>query len=129
MAVDTRLIQLILGAIGSLAILWVLAPAASADCAKDVRGEVYCGGGSCKLDRRGDIWCSRSYKGGAGNTRDGRVVCGKGRCVQDSHGKVFCSSVVDGAVLIDRFGRVRCYGQCERATPEQCEHTPADSSR
>jgi hypothetical protein len=128
MAVNTRLIQLIHSAIGSLAILWVLAPAASADCAKDVRGEVYCGGGRCIADRKGTVWCSRFYKGDAESTQDGRAVCGKGQCAKDLRGRVFCSSVVGGAVLIDSWGRVRCYRRCERATTEQCEHTPADSS-
>ncbi len=125
---NTRFIRLIRGAIGSLAILWLLAPAASADCAKDLEGEVYCGGGYCSADRIGTVWCSRFYKGGAERTREGKVLCGKGQCAKNSRGEIFCSSEVGGAVTKDSRGHVRCYGECERATAMQCENTPAGSS-
>ena len=114
--------------IGSLVILWTLASSASADCAKDLRGEVYCGGGRCLADREGSVWCSRFYQGDAVRTRDGKVLCGKGRCARNLRGQIFCSSEVGGAVLLDSEGRVRCYGRCEQAASEWCEHTAADSS-
>ena len=128
MTLNARHIHFLSGAIGALAVLWVLASTASADCATDSRGEVYCGGGACRADREGTVWCSRYYKGGAERTRDGTVVCGKGQCAKDSRGRIFCSSEVAGAVLIDSAGRVRCYGGCERATPQHCEHTRAGGS-
>ena len=128
MAVKARIIQTAIGAIAPFVILSVLTSAASADCAKDLMGEVYCGGGRCLVDRSGAIWCSRSYEGGAAKLRDGSVVCGRGQCATDSRGRAFCSSEVGGAVLIDSAGRVRCYGRCERAGANQCEHTPAGSS-
>ncbi len=112
----------------SLATLWLLALPASADCARDSKGEVYCGGGDCVVDSSGTVWCSRYYRGGAARTFDGSVVCGKGRCAKDADGRVFCSSHLNGAVLKDSQGHVRCYGRCERATEAACENTPADSS-
>lgn len=111
-----------------LAILWLLVPAAFADCAKDINGEIYCGAGRCARDRSGTIWCSRHYEGDAWRTQDGRVVCGQGQCEKDTRGEIFCSSEWGGAVLKDSQGRVRCYGRCERATAEQCENTRADTS-
>ena len=113
--------------IGLLAILLLLAPVTSADCAKDSYGEVYCGGGRCLNDLNGNVWCSRHYKGGAEKTQDGRILCGKGECAKDSRGQIFCSSVVGGSVLKDSRGHVRCYGRCEPASTAQCENTPADS--
>jgi hypothetical protein len=98
----------------------------SADCIKDLRGEVYCGAGGCKADRNGIVWCSRYLDGDAVRT-EGQVLCGKGRCAKDREGQVYCSSEVGGAVLKDSRGRVRCYGQCEPATAENCENTRADS--
>ena len=123
-----RLVQIAMRAMGPLALLWLLIAPASADCVRDIRGEVFCGGGDCVVDSEGKIWCSRFYKGGADRTRDGSVVCGKGQCTKDTRGEVFCSSEMGGAVLRDSRGRVRCYGHCERATSAQCEHTAADSS-
>ena len=111
-----------------LAILGLIAPAASADCAKDASGEVYCGAGRCLPDRDGTVWCSRHYEGDAVRTRDGVVVCGRGRCEKDSQGRIYCSSEKGGAVLKDGQGRVRCQGRCEPASAEQCEHTRADAS-
>ena len=128
MTVNTRVMQLIRRGAGLLAILWLLVPAALADCAKDITGEVYCGGGRCISDHNGIIWCSRSYKGGAEKTRDGRVLCGKGTCAKDTRGQIFCSSEGGGAVLKDARGHVRCYGRCERATAAQCQNTRADSA-
>jgi hypothetical protein len=114
--------------IGLLAI-WLLAPAASADCARDSKGEVYCGGGRCLRDPGGTVWCARQYEGDAQLTREGVVLCGKGRCEKNSRGEIWCSSEPGGAVLKDSQGRVRCYGRCERATVELCESKPADRSR
>lgn len=128
MNVDGRWIRVMRRGIGLLAMLWLLAPTASADCAKDINGEVYCGGGRCIQDREGVVWCSRYYEGDAQSTRDGSVLCGKGQCEKDTHGELFCSSERGGSVLKDSQGRVRCYGRCERATAEQCESTRADSS-
>ena len=113
---------------GLLALLSLLAPVSSADCAKNRSGEVYCGAGSCLRDRSGVIWCSRFYEGGAQLTREGGVLCGKGQCVRDSRGKIYCSSVTGGAALKDSRGRVRCYGQCRPANAGNCENTLAGSS-
>ncbi len=128
MSVNPRLLQLICRSTGLLAILWLLAPAASADCTTDAYGEVYCGGGRCMRDHNGTIGCSRTYQGGAQTSREGRVLCGKGQCAKSIRGEIYCSSVVDGAVLKDSKGRVRCQGRCERATAAQCESARADSA-
>jgi hypothetical protein len=128
MTVNPSPIRLRLTGVSILATLWLLAAAASADCAKDRNGEVYCGGGQCLPDKDGTVWCSRHWVGDAMKTRDGRVLCGKGECEKDKRGEIFCSSERGGAVLKDSEGRVRCYGQCERASAEQCENTRADSS-
>lgn len=128
MTINARLVQPIRKGAGLLAILWLLAPAAVADFAKDINGEIYCGGGRCIRDYNGTVWCSRFYTGDALMTRDGSVLCGKGKCAKDLHGQIFCSSQVGGAVLKDSRGRVRCYGRCERATAAHCENTRADSS-
>lgn len=111
-----------------LTAMWLLAPTASADCAMDRFGEVFCGKGFCAMNRDGHVWCSRSYEGGALLTREGRVLCGKGRCAKTVQGEIFCSSEVRGAVTLDRRNRVRCQGNCERATVEQCERVRADSA-
>lgn len=114
---------------GWLLVVALLTPViTSADCIKELNGEVYCGGGRCIVDSKGIAWCSKYYDGGAQITLDGRVLCGKGRCATTSDGKVFCSSEIGGAVLTDSRGHVRCYGQCEPATAEMCEHTRAGSS-
>lgn len=111
---------------GLLAILWLLAPAASADCAMDRSGAIFCGKGHCAMNRDGAIWCSRFYKGGVQLTREGAVLCGKGQCGKSVRGEIFCSSEVRGAVTLDRKNRVRCQGKCERATAAQCERVRAD---
>lgn len=111
-----------------IAILTLTGAAASADCATDAYGEVYCGGGRCTRDHAGLVWCSRFYQGGVETSRDGTVVCGRGQCAKTSRGEIFCSSVVGGAVLKDSKGRVRCMGQCERANSAMCENTRADSA-
>ena len=126
MTVNTRLLQLIRRSTGLLAILWLMSPAAPADCLRDTKGEVYCGEGRCMQARNRTIWCSRTYQGGAGMSRGGRVLCGKGQCAKTRRGEIYCSSVVGGVVLMDRKGRVRCQGRCERATEAQCESTRAD---
>jgi hypothetical protein len=113
--------------IGVIAMLFLLAPGAYADCARDSYGEVYCGGGQCQYDRNGIVWCSRYFLGGVARTRDGRVVCGKGQCATDLNGRIYCSSATGGSVVRDSRGRVRCYGRCEPATAEQCENTRADA--
>jgi hypothetical protein len=114
--------------IGLLLSVLLMATITSADCKKDIRGEVFCGAGRCLVDRDGTVWCSRHYEGGAAITLDGQVLCGKGRCAKDKYGQVFCSSEIGGAALIDSRGRVRCYGQCEPATVDNCESTRADSA-
>jgi hypothetical protein len=106
----------------------LMATITSADCIKDLRGEVYCGAGRCIVDNKGTAWCSRHYDGDAKITLDGQVLCGKGQCAKDGGGQVFCSSERGGAVLIDSHRRVRCYGQCESATADNCEHTRGDAS-
>lgn len=105
-----------------------MAATASADCVEDIQGEVYCGAGHCKVDRKGTVWCSRHYEGGAVTTLYGQVLCGKGQCATRSDGEIFCSSEVGGGALTDSRGRVRCYGQCEPATVDNCENTRAGSS-
>ena len=113
---------------GLLMIALLMTASASADCTKDLRGEVYCGAGQCMADRDGIVWCSRYDDGDAVRT-EGQVLCGKGQCEKDSNGQVFCSSEVGGAVIKDSRGNVRCYGQCEPATVEHCENTRADSAQ
>lgn len=115
--------------LGLLFATFLIATYASADCKKDIHGEVFCGAGRCLIDRDGTVWCSRHYEGGAEITLDGQVLCGKGRCAKDKYGRIFCSSEIGGTVLIDGRGRVRCYGQCEPATVDNCESTRADSAR
>ena len=114
--------------IGLLVMALLMAAITSADCLRDPRGEVYCGAGHCIIDSKGTVWCSRHYDGDAVITSDGQVLCGKGRCRKNIKGQAFCSSEVGGAVLIDSRGHVRCYGQCEPATADKCENTPADSA-
>ena len=103
----------------------LLVSPAGADCAKTVRGEVYCGAGHCEIDRFGKVWCSRFDRGGAAKTREGAVLCGRGACEKDSAGRIFCSTEVAGSVTRDSQGRVRCYGGCEPARRDLCESTPA----
>lgn len=110
---------------GLLIAALLVAGLASADCIRDIRGEVYCGAGQCLTDSKGKVWCSRHYEGGAVKTLDGQVLCGKGLCDTDIRGQVVCSSETGGSVLKDGRGRVRCYGQCEPASVEHCESTPA----
>ncbi len=100
----------------------------SADCNKDQYGEVYCGAGECMADISGVVWCSRYYEGDAERSSDGHVLCGKGQCMKRSDGLIFCSTELGGTVLLDSRGDVRCYGQCEPATAEMCEHTIAGNS-
>lgn len=104
------------------------APPTVADCAKDLYGEVYCGGGRCLRDHSGTIWCSRHYRGGAQKTLDGEVLCGRGQCLKDFRGRVYCSTEISGAVMRDSQGRVRCYGRCEPGSREHCERSRADAS-
>jgi hypothetical protein len=113
--------------VGLLMLALFMTSIGSADCIKDLRGEVYCGAGQCMADRNGIVWCSRYDDGDAIRT-EGQVLCGKGQCEKDSNGQVFCSSEVGGAVVKDSRGHVRCYGQCEPATVENCENTLADST-
>lgn len=122
-----RLIRLFFAA-GLFAILPLGVPVTSADCATDLRGEVYCGAGRCVVDSEGTVWCSRHYKGDAKVTLEGTALCGKGKCAKDAHGQIFCSSELGGSVVTDTRGRVRCYGQCEPATADECEKTRADSA-
>ena len=114
--------------IGMIVMALLMAAITSADCIKDLRGEVYCGAGSCIVDSNGIVWCSRYLEGDAEKTLDGRVLCGKGQCAKDIAGEVLCSSEIGGTVLIDSRGRVRCYGQCEPATADKCESTRADGA-
>jgi hypothetical protein len=111
-----------------LVIASLFAASVSADCVKDVRGEVFCGAGHCIVDSKGTVWCSRYYEGDAAITLDGQVLCGKGQCAKNSDGQIFCSSEVGGDVLVDSRGHVRCYGRCEPATADMCENTRADST-
>ena len=114
----------------SIAIAFIflsLSSLASADCLKDLRGEVFCGAGRCATDSNGKVWCSRHYEGDAQRTLDGRVVCGIGRCAADIRGDWFCSSEIGGAIVRDSRGRMRCYGECQPAAESNCEHTPADT--
>ena len=100
---------------------------ASADCLKDMTGEVYCGAGHCQTDFNGTVWCSQYYDGYAVRNSEGQVVCGKGQCVKQSDGQVLCSTEVGGTALIDSKGNARCYGQCEPGTADMCENTIAGS--
>ena len=117
-----------LSRIGLFVMVLLMADITSAGCIKDLRGEVYCGAGRCIVDSEGAVWCSRHHDGDVKITLDGQVLCGVGQCAKNRDGQVFCSSEVGGAVLIDSRGHVRCYGQCEPATTDNCENTPADSA-
>jgi photosystem II stability/assembly factor-like uncharacterized protein len=114
-----------------LALLTVLAIGATcaiADCAKDLRGDVFCGGGRCVTDEAGIVWCARHDRGDALLTLNGEALCGVGQCARTPRGAIFCSSEIGGAAMLDARGNVRCYGRCEPATANQCENTPADSA-
>ena len=111
-----------------IVMVMLMATISSADCMKDLSGEVYCGAGRCVVDSKGTIWCSRHYEGDAKKTLDGQVLCGKGQCAKGKDGQFLCSSEIGGAVLIDSRGRVRCYGECEPATADNCENPIADSA-
>ena len=120
----------------AIAALWLMAIStiavtepASADCLKNLHGEVYCGAGDCRSDRSGRILCSRHFMGGAVRRSDGKVVCGKGRCINNSSGEIWCSNEIGGAVLVDLNGRVRCQGRCEPGSIGHCESRRAGSSR
>ena len=117
-----------LNRIGLLFTMLLMATIASADCKKNLRGDVFCGAGQCLVDKDGTVWCSRHYEGGAALTLGGKVLCGKGQCAKDRHGQIFCSSKIGGAALVDSHGRVRCYGECEPATVDNCESTRADTA-
>jgi hypothetical protein len=80
------------------------------------------------IDTHGRVLCSRHYDGDVAITIDGQVLCGKGDCALSREGLVVCSSKIGGAVLLDSRGRVRCYGQCERATADDCESVRADGA-
>lgn len=112
--------------IGALILLCLIPPGATANCASDKHGDVYCGFGLCMHDRQGVVHCSRFVDGGVAMTREGRVLCGKGTCVASPQGRVYCSSLERGAALIDNRGRVRCQGECEPASAKYCETTRAD---
>lgn len=99
-----------------------------ADCVQTLHGDVYCGAGRCLIDRSGNVFCSKYYKGGAQRTIHGRVLCGKGDCAKDINGVIFCSSEIGGAVFLDAKGYVHCYGSCEAATVASCEAVPADKA-
>lgn len=128
MSMNSRALRQLIGGALVLATICFLASSAPADCSRDAKGEVYCGGGRCLHDSSGKVWCARPYRGDAMKTRDGKVLCGKGRCAKDSKGRIFCSSETDGAVLKDSQGRIRCYGRCEPASAALCESTRAGSS-
>ena len=117
-----------LSRIGLIVAAALFAANATADCLKDLRGEVFCGAGSCRIDKDGIIWCSRHYKGDAEKTLEGEVLCGIGKCARGIDGRFFCSSEIGGAVLVDSRGRVRCYGRCEPATKDHCESKRADAA-
>jgi hypothetical protein len=112
-----------------LVVLLLVPVFAFGDCAKDLRGEVFCGAGQCAQAQGGGVWCSRFEDGGAQRTRQGEVVCGIGECARTSAGDIFCSTVEGGSVLKDSRGRVRCEGRCEPAAAKHCESSLADSAR
>lgn len=108
-----------------LAVTMLVATVAAADCVEDLRGDVFCGGGRCIVDKEGTVHCSRFKDGDADITLDGHVLCGKGNCVKDADGTIFCSSEIGGAALLDSRGRARCQGSCEAASRAYCETTRA----
>ena len=101
----------------------------SADCRKDLHGEVFCGAGRCVIDGKGRVWCSRHYQGDARLTLEGRALCGIGDCAAGNDGQIFCSSEIGGAALVDSRGRVRCQGECEPASEHNCEQRVAGRSK
>ncbi len=111
----------------TLIALAILAPpGVLADCARDSRGEIYCGAGRCARTPDGRIFCSRFDDGGAQITRRGEIVCGRGECARAFDGTVHCSTATRGSVLKDSRGRVRCEGRCEPGSASLCESTVAD---
>jgi len=134
-------VSLALAVMGGRKMSWLLRPTmiavvglilasgmANADCMRNGKGEIVCGKGECQRDRRGVVLCSAFRKGSAVRTSDGKIVCGKGRCVKTLGGVVFCSTVAEGDAVKDINGVPRCEGQCERASVDYCEATPAGSA-
>ena len=107
----------------ALAVLPLLRPAL-ADCVREVAsGEVICGAGRCEADVKGTVFCAPSRYGTIVTQMDG-IVCGMGQCLANARGDQICSSVEGGAVFADTKG-IRCYGECEPASLNLCERTPA----
>jgi len=102
-----------------------LAPPAGAACLSDVWGQVTCGVGPCAADRYGRVYCAQYRFGSVVTTISGQVVCGRGQCVTTLRGDVICSNMDGGGVALLVDGKVRCAGQCETASPDFCEQTPA----
>lgn len=86
--------------------LCITATSASADCAPDSIGTVY---------------CSKYSGGGAEVDNIGTVYCGKGQCKRDSIGTIYCSKTLGGGAGVDSIGTVRCTGGCERGSSNMCE--------
>ena len=95
---------------------------AFAACLTDRLGDVYCGRGSCVLDKNGNVSCSRYLYGNAVLNNQGNTVCGKGKCVLSTKfDNFYCSAIEAGGASVDRFGAVKCYGGCELASAAMCE--------
>ena len=105
--------------------LMLVSGLANADCMKNLYGDVICGKGQCQRNLHGKILCSAFRRGGAVHMSDGRILCGKGHCVKNSAGEAFCSTVREGSAVMDLYGVPRCEGQCEHASVNNCEATPA----
>ncbi len=78
---------------------------ASAFCAKDLTGHVY---------------CSQFVAGTIVKDNVGNLVCGKGECRKDNAGNYKCSKVPGGGAEIDAVNDVLCLGGCEPASSSMC---------
>lgn len=120
--------QLVRPTIVTAAGLLLASSIANADCMMNRDGDVMCGRGECQRDRFGAVLCSAFRNGSALRMSNGRIICGKGQCAKTVAGEVFCSIVVEGSVLKDMHGVIHCEGQCERASVDYCEATPAGTA-
>ena len=113
--------------IGGLAVMagLLLPSLATADCQTNRSGEVVCGAGPCVRDLKGSVYCAHFRFGSVVRTSSGETLCGKGQCVTTLQGEVICSNVDGGAAVKQLDGSTRCMGECERASVELCEQTPA----
>ncbi len=93
---------------------------AIAECVTNSKGQVVCGGGQCKKDQYGEVYCAESGGGALLNSK-GKVECGVGRCALDSKKNVWCSKQINGGAAIDSYGKVKCIGGCAPGSASLCQ--------